>query len=52
VGAAAHGASTANLVAHYEARLLSGFKRHLAACRGFSRSRSPGWERETSCRQD
>jgi 2-polyprenyl-6-methoxyphenol hydroxylase-like FAD-dependent oxidoreductase len=46
VRASVKGENPGPLLAHYEARLLSGFKRHLEVCRGFYESggSGPWWE--------
>jgi 2-polyprenyl-6-methoxyphenol hydroxylase-like FAD-dependent oxidoreductase len=46
----AHAVNLNYLLAHYEARLLSGFKRHLGACREFYESGGPGpwWDSAAS----
>jgi hypothetical protein len=47
IGAAARGDDAAQLLAHYEARLTAGFRRHLAHCLQYYASRSgPWWESE------
>jgi hypothetical protein len=48
VRAAARGDGVDQLLAHYEARLLAGFRRHLAVCRDFYRSGRAGlwWDSE------
>jgi hypothetical protein len=48
VRAAARGDGVDQLLAHYEARLLAGFRRHLAVCRDFYRSgrAGPWWDSE------
>ncbi len=48
VRAAARGDGVNQLLAHYEARLLAGFRRHLAVCRSFYRSgrAGPWWDSE------
>jgi hypothetical protein len=48
VRAAARGDRVDQLLAHYEARLLAGFRRHLAVCRDFYRSgrAGPWWDSE------
>jgi hypothetical protein len=48
VRAVAKGDSADELLAHYEARLLAGFRRHLAACREFYQSgrAGPWWDSE------
>jgi len=50
VRASARGANLNYLLAHYEARLLSGVKRHLGACREFYESGGPGpwWDSAAS----
>ncbi len=42
------GGNAADLLSHYEARLILGFQRHLAACMDFYRSgeSGPWWEKE------
>jgi len=48
VRAAARGANVGALLAHYQARLLAGFRRHLAACHEFYQSggSGPWWNSE------
>jgi hypothetical protein len=50
IRAAARGGDEERLAAHYGARLVAGFLRHLQLCRGFyvSGSRGPWWEREVA----
>jgi hypothetical protein len=48
IRAATAGEDVDRLLAHYRARLIAGFARHLAMCRGFylSGNCGPWWERE------
>jgi hypothetical protein len=50
IRAAARGDDTVQLLAHYEARLTAGFKRHLAHCLQYyaSGSGGPWWESEAA----
>ena len=54
IRAAAGGGDVDRLLAHYRARLIAGFFRHLELCRGFylSGNCGPWWEREIAALEE
>lgn len=54
IRAASQGADTRDLLSHYEARLLAGFKRHLELCLEFYKCghRGPWWELESAALEE